>query len=85
MEAWFACLEALVTSMAFSMATQVKPIAPTPGDSSAQGFDPGFFCGVGFSWPLGPNEIELDIPNVHVFGAANDKTLVRVSIVTPIT
>jgi hypothetical protein len=44
----------------------VKPIALEQGDYLAQGFDLGFFCGVGFSGPLGPNEIELGIPNNHV-------------------
>jgi len=35
MEAWFAHLKAFVTSMASNMATQMKPITPMPGDSSA--------------------------------------------------
>ncbi len=48
------------------------------------GFNPRFFCGVKFSRPLGPNEIELSIPNDHVLKATNNKTMVKVSIITPI-
>jgi len=84
MEAWFAHLEILVTSMASNMVAHVKPIAPTPSDFLAQGFDLGFFYGAGFSRPLGPNEIKLGIPDDHVFGATNDKTTVRVLIIAPI-
>ncbi len=52
-----------MTSMASNMAAHVKPIAHTPSDFLAQGFDLGFFYGAGFSRPLGPNEIKLGIPN----------------------
>ncbi len=85
MEAWFAHLEALVTSMASNMAAHVKPTAPTPCDFSVQGFDPKFFCGARFSGPLGLDEIESSIPNDHVLKGANDKTLVKVSTTAPIT
>jgi hypothetical protein len=39
----FAHLEVLVTSMASSMATQLKPSTPMLGNYSAQGFDLKFF------------------------------------------
>ncbi len=84
-ETQFACLEALVTNMASDMVAHVKPIIPTSSDSSTQGFDPRFFCGVRFSWPLSPNEIKLDILDDHVSRVAGDKTLVRVSPIAPIT
>jgi hypothetical protein len=45
----------------------------------------GFFWGARFSRPLGPNEMKSNIPNDHVFEAANDKSLVRVSTTTPTT
>jgi hypothetical protein len=65
MEAWFARLQVLVTSMASNMVTQVKPIALAPSDSLTQGFKLGFFYGARFSRPLGTNEIKLGIPNDH--------------------
>ncbi len=46
MEACFTPLEALVTSMASSMVTQVKPTTFAPGDFSTQGFNLGFFWGL---------------------------------------
>ncbi len=46
METCFTRLEELVTSMASSMVTQVKPTTFAPGDFSAQGFDLGFFWGL---------------------------------------
>jgi hypothetical protein len=84
MEAQFAHLEVLVTSMASSMVAQVKPTTPELSDFSAQGFDLGFFCGAGLLKPLGPNEIELSIPNDHILRVADDKSLVRVSTSAPI-
>ncbi len=56
-----------------------------PSEYSAQGFDLECLCGVGFPRPLGLDEIELNIPDDHVSGATNDKTLVKVLIVAPIT
>jgi hypothetical protein len=44
----------------------VKPIAFVLGDFSTQGFNLGFFYGVGFSRPLGPYEIKLGILDDHV-------------------
>jgi hypothetical protein len=83
MEAQFTHLEVLVMSMAFNMVAHVKPMAPALNDSLAQGFDLGFFYGVGFSRPL--NEIELSIPNDYVSWVVGGKTLVRVLTTTPIT
>ncbi len=74
-----------MTSIASNMVTQLKPITFVSGDFLTQGFDLGFFWGVGFSGPLSPSEIKSDIPNDHVFKAANDKTLVKVSTTTPTT
>jgi hypothetical protein len=71
--------------MAFSIMSQVKPLTPMPSDFSTQGFDLGFFYGVGFLGPLGLDEIEWGILDDHVSGAINGKTLVRVLIVAPIT
>jgi hypothetical protein len=85
MEAWFARLKALVTSMASDMAAHVKPTALAPCDSSVQGFNLGFFCGARFLGPLGPDEIKSSIFDDHVLEAVDDKTLVKVSIVAPIT
>ncbi len=85
MEAQFAHLEVLVTSMASNMATQVKPTTLAPSDFSIQGFSPRFFYGARFSKPLGPDEIKLSILNDHVSGAIDDKTLIKVSTTTPIT
>jgi len=81
----FTHLEVLVTSMASNMATQVKPRALVLGDYLAQGFDLGFFCGARFLRPLGPNEIKSDIFDDHVLGAINDKTLVNLLTLAPIT
>ncbi len=72
-----------MTSMASSMVAQVKPIAFALGDFSTQGFDLGFFLRARLLGALGPNEIKSDIPNDHVFGATNDKALVKVSTTTP--
>jgi hypothetical protein len=85
MGAQFTHLEVLVTSMAFNMATHVKPKAHVLGDYLAQGFDLGFFCGARFLRPLGPNEIKLNIFDDHVLGAINDKTLVSLLTFAPIT
>ncbi len=73
-----------MTNMASNMVTQVKP-TPMLGDFSTQGFDLGFFYGVGLSRPLSPNVIELGILDDYVLGAADDKTLVRVSTTALIT
>jgi hypothetical protein len=85
MRARFAHLEVLVTSMASNMATHVKPTAPVQGDYSVEGFDLRFFCGAKFLRSLSPNEIKLGIPNDHLSGAVDDKTLVRVLTLAPIT
>jgi hypothetical protein len=85
METVFAHLEALVTSMASNMASQVKPIGLTLNDSSVQGFDPRFFYGVRFLGALGAKGIESVIPNDHVLRVAGDKTLITVLITAPIT
>jgi hypothetical protein len=55
-------------SMASSMVRQVTFTTPALGDSLVQGFNLRIFCGVGFSWPLGPLEIETCIPDDHVSG-----------------
>jgi hypothetical protein len=44
-----------------------------------------FFCGARFSRSLSPNEIESSIPNDQVSGADDDKTMVKVLTITPIT
>ncbi len=44
-----------------------------------------FFAKVGLSRPLGLDDIELGIIDDHVLGATDDKTLVRVLIITLIT
>lgn len=81
MEAQFAHLEALVTSMASSMASQVKPTTHESCDFSTQGFNLGLFYGARFSRPLSLNEIESYIFNDHILGATSDKNLVRVSAI----
>jgi hypothetical protein len=85
MEAWFACLEVLVTSMASRMASNVKPIAFVPSDFSSQSFDLRFFYGAKFSRPLSMDEIKLGIIDDHVSRPTNDKTMVKVSTITLIT
>lgn len=71
-------------NMASNMVAHVKPIASALNDSLVHGFDLGFLYGVGFSRPLGPDEIESSIPNDYVSGVASDKTLVKVSTIAPI-
>jgi hypothetical protein len=77
METWFAHLEALVTNLASDMVAQVKPTTPVPSESSTQGFNPRFFYGVGFSRPLGLDEIKSGNSNDHVSRATIDKTWLR--------
>jgi hypothetical protein len=69
----------------YNIQTQMKPIASMLDDFSIQGFDLGFFYGVGFSWALGLDEIESNITNHHVSKSIGDKTLIKVSIVAPTT
>ncbi len=57
METQFAHLEALVMSMASSMASHVNLITLVLGDFSTQGFNPRFFYGAKFLGSLGPDEI----------------------------
>ncbi len=61
----------------------MKPTTIVLGNFSAQGFNPRFFCRAGFLGLLGPNDIQLGIPNDHVSEGADDKTLVRVSTTRP--
>jgi hypothetical protein len=68
-------------NMASNIVAHVKPTALALNDSSVQAFDLGFFYGVGFSGPLGPNEIESSIFDDYVSGVDGDKTLVRVSTI----
>ncbi len=65
--------------MASSMVAQMKPTTLAPSDFLVQGFDLGFFCGVGFSRPLGLNEIKSGILDDHVLRVINEKTLIKVS------
>ncbi len=68
-----------------NMVTQVKPITSMLDDFSIQGFDLGFFYGVGFLGALGLDEIESNITNHHVSKSIGDKTLIKVSTVAPTT
>jgi hypothetical protein len=85
MEALFAHLEVLVTRMACTMASHVKPTGLAQSDSLVQGFDLRFFDGVRFSGPLCVDGIELDIPDDHVLKVVSDKTLITVLTTAPIT
>jgi hypothetical protein len=60
METRFAHLEVLMMSMASTMVAQVKPIAPTLGDSLALDFS----MELDSQGPLGPNEIEWVFPMI---------------------
>jgi len=78
MEARFAHLEALVTNMASNMVAHVKPHAYGSGGIKDQentpffGLDPRYFYGAGFSRPLAPNDVLMDILGNNVLGVFDD-------------